>query len=751
MASARHAGNVDSVGKNVFTHQRSHEYVEELKMRNEMLEKQLAAAQQANGRRFNVPTLPGGMEDPTTVPGNGGQAINPGSQYLSPSPSQTTNRPRTNDQQQAMRLPSESHTAASDAVTALSDANKGTPTEYFGESSTFDFMAKVSSPEKEASSGRPGIQGGGSALRDPNTSLAASSPSVPFFGILNAESDDPFGLPSRFVADPLVDAYFKYRHPLNPYLHEGTFRLRYRRMWLSQDFGGDGAPQQSLAWYGLVNLVFAFGSDHANVTGRLAGNRSRYFKRAKTLLVSGLLQVGTIELVQALLLMGQYLHGALELNNCWTVIGLAIRTAQGLGLHLNPATFTSDTIEQEVRKRVWWGCFVLDRVLSMKVGRPTIPDGPGIEVGMPLAVDDEFLTEEGQSVQPQGLPSKLEYFNQVIPQCRLMEKILKTLYSGDGPGVNTQKARPVMDTTQFLALSIQLDGELTTWQDNLPGHLKPGAEGLEWHFERQRNVLLMRYLHARHLIHRQTLLLYITRRVTDHFQREIMLKCVKRCVTAAYDSITQMGSLHHQNKLSSFWHNSHYVFAALGVLLVYQTVEPQSKADIGLPPNVDVDHAVRIGLELLQRVGGQMHPLASRYVQAIQQLQARLQALSASRSKPPSREASSSERNGAQSGVASSSNPNQSQVPPNAVGYQYPHQPPHQQAGNTLYPPYSQDAYQSTPGEGSLRAGFEDEFANIESMLMDSTGWTGLMDDWSDNPVHPPTLSRFCDPNSRPN
>ncbi|EXJ71294.1 uncharacterized protein A1O5_05100 [Cladophialophora psammophila CBS 110553] len=444
--------------------------------------------------RSNVPTLPREIEGSSDVSHDDGQTISAGNQSAVSLQSQPAGLPLAMDQQQQTRLPSESHTARSDPVTVLSDANKGTPTEYFGESSSFDFMAKVSSPEKEAPTRRSGVPAGGSALRDPSASLAISSSSVPVFELLSAESDDPFGLPSRLVADRLVDAYFKYRHPLNPYLHEGTFRQRYQRLWLSQDLGGEEATQQSLAWYGLVNLVFAFGSDHANVTGRSAGDRSRYFKRAKTLLVAGLLQVSTIELVQALLLMGQYLHGALELNNCWTVIGLAIRTAQGLGLHLDPATFTSDKIEQEVRKRVWWGCFVLDRVLSMKVGRPTIPDGPGIEVGMPLAVDDEFLSsEEGQSIQPQGVPSKLEYFNQVIPQCRLMEKILKTLYSSDGPGDNTQKARSVMDTTQFLALSIQLDGELTTWQENLPSHLKPGAEGLEWHFERQRNVLLMRW------------------------------------------------------------------------------------------------------------------------------------------------------------------------------------------------------------------------------------------------------------------
>jgi hypothetical protein len=312
------------------------------------------------------------------------------------------------------------------------------------------------------------------------------------FELLSGDCDDPFGLPSRFVADRLVDAYFKYRHPLNPYLHEGTFRQRYRSIWLSQDVGGEEVTQQSLAWFGLVNLVFAFGSDHANVTGRSAADRTRYFKRSKCLIFSGLLQMGTMELVQALLLMGQYLHGSLELNNCWTVVGLAIRTAQGLGLHLDPTRVTTDRIEQEVRKRVWWGCFVIDRVLGMKVGRPTMPDGPGVEVDMPLAVDDEFLSNERQAVQPSGIPSKLEYFNQVIPQCRLMEKILGTLYGGDGSGENRQKARAVIDPPRLLALSIQLDGELVAWQENLPSHLKPEAQALEWHFERQRNVLMMR-------------------------------------------------------------------------------------------------------------------------------------------------------------------------------------------------------------------------------------------------------------------
>jgi hypothetical protein len=317
----------------------------------------------------------------------------------------------------------------------------------------------------------------------------------------------------------LVASYFKHRHPLNPYIHEGTFRQRYARLWLSKDVGGEEAAPNNLAWLAVVNMVFAFGSEHVQVrppyNGSPAGSasakpdRARFFKRAKVLAFSSILQA-RIELVQALLLMSHYLHGSLELNHCWTVIGLAIRTAQELGLYLAPANFTEDIIEQEIRKRVWWGCFVIDRLVSIKVGRPpTIHDMPAIRVGLPLAVDDEFLDEASNYTQPSHVPSKIEFFNHIVTQCRLLAKVLDTLYdntpssSGSMGGSSSSssasretRVRIKVDLPELLAMSIQLDGELVVWQSLLPPHLRADSDVPEWHFERQRSVLLMRYVMA---------------------------------------------------------------------------------------------------------------------------------------------------------------------------------------------------------------------------------------------------------------
>ncbi|KAJ5609961.1 hypothetical protein N7510_006680 [Penicillium lagena] len=622
---------------------------------------------------------------------------------------------RTSGQQSPSTTQLQDGAAAESTINGMEKSDERS-TEYFGESSTFDFLAKVGSPDKNLS------QRSTAAVPEVNPSLTTSSPSDMVFEGLRGggRTDDSFELPHRSVADRLVDAYFKHRHPLNTYLHEGDFRRRYHRLWLSQDSGGEEANAQNLAWFGLVNLVLMFGSEDAPGASRPPIERSRYFKRAKTLIFSCILQTGTIELVQALLLMGQYLHGSLELENSWTVVGLAIRSAQGLGLHLDPASFTTNVVKQEIRKRVWWGCFVIDRVLSTKVGRPpTIQDGPAIQIGFPLAIDDEYLAD---AYQPPEIPSKLEYFSQVIVQCRLIEKILDTLYSWGSASHRSKRKSVTANTPQLLARMIELDGELIAWQNALPRHLRPGIQSQEWHFDRQRNVLLMRFLHARLLIHRQTLLFYVSRnRESDSLQKEIMQACLKRCVTAAHESITQMRLLHKHNLLSSFWHNSHYVFAALGVLLVYQTiVDPYTKADIGLAASVNIDDAIRQGMENLERVGGHMHPLASRYVQFFQKLQSRLWTMSSTSANPH------------RTGTVESTDPNLA-TSVSMVEIQQGLEYQAQLRSLTHDDPGIQDELRRAGEAAFLTPGlrFEDESELIENVLLDQAGWTNLFDEWT--------------------
>jgi hypothetical protein len=94
--------------------------------------------------------------------------------------------------------------------------------------------------------------------------------------------------------------------------------------------------------------------------------------------------------VQYLLLTGQYLQGTQRSVEAWTVHGLAVKGALQLGLHSTAASIRFSSLDQEFRKRTWYGCVVLDRTLSMTFGRPAaIPDD---YIRMPLP----------QSLRPEG-------------------------------------------------------------------------------------------------------------------------------------------------------------------------------------------------------------------------------------------------------------------------------------------------------------------------------------------------------------
>ena len=59
--------------------------------------------------------------------------------------------------------------------------------------------------------------------------------------------------------------------------------------------------------------------------------------------------------------MSQYLQGTEMSVQTWTIHGLCVKAALSLGLHSVEASRKFAPLEQEIRKRTWFGCIVLDR------------------------------------------------------------------------------------------------------------------------------------------------------------------------------------------------------------------------------------------------------------------------------------------------------------------------------------------------------------------------------------------------------
>ncbi|WVW85526.1 hypothetical protein I302_107564 [Kwoniella bestiolae CBS 10118] len=98
--------------------------------------------------------------------------------------------------------------------------------------------------------------------------------------------------------------------------------------------------------------------------------------------------------VQALVLLIIYglRHPTAEVS-VWQVGGLAMRTAVELGMHRRLRSRSErekDPIRYEMRKRVFWAVYTLDRMMAAQLGRPAGIQDRDIDVELPLNVNVDF-------------------------------------------------------------------------------------------------------------------------------------------------------------------------------------------------------------------------------------------------------------------------------------------------------------------------------------------------------------------------
>ena len=117
---------------------------------------------------------------------------------------------------------------------------------------------------------------------------------------------------------------------------------------------------------GLMNIVLAMGSTVDPSTTMSAVSRAQksrvFYQRAVNICSKPSIKGASLEIVQYLLLASQYLQGTQKSSQTWTLHGLAVKGAFALGLHSNHASQRFSPLENEVRKRTWFGCVLLDRV-----------------------------------------------------------------------------------------------------------------------------------------------------------------------------------------------------------------------------------------------------------------------------------------------------------------------------------------------------------------------------------------------------
>lgn len=195
-------------------------------------------------------------------------------------------------------------------------------------------------------------------------------------------------------------------------------------------------------------------------------------KRVKELL-GGALDKSEITTIQALLIMSTSLFAlGDEQSAAWLYAGIAFRMITDLGMHLDapilPNLQRLSDEDLEIRRRVFWGAFVLDKIQSLYQGRPvSLHEG---EIRVPIIFHDTY--EELEHWEPfsytrthlhPGCPSySTSTFTELCKLSIIMNKILDKIYTQRTASWNNEQLSELLDA---------LHAELDRWHSQLPTHL----------------------------------------------------------------------------------------------------------------------------------------------------------------------------------------------------------------------------------------------------------------------------------------
>lgn len=158
----------------------------------------------------------------------------------------------------------------------------------------------------------------------------------------------------------------------------------------------------------------------------------------------------------------------LTFSRCWITLGLAVRIAQSIGLHVEPKSQASPTgqvfVSAETNRRIWYSIYVLDRLLALQLGRPPAIHDDTCYLRLPSRLHDADVDwESADTGNPETSgPTTGDYFLHVIALSRIIGYVLRDLYSPHGERISTSGLRSTGS----------LDKKLLEWKASLPRALR---------------------------------------------------------------------------------------------------------------------------------------------------------------------------------------------------------------------------------------------------------------------------------------
>ncbi|KAJ7583186.1 fungal-specific transcription factor domain-containing protein [Mycena floridula] len=324
------------------------------------------------------------------------------------------------------------------------------------------------------------------------------------------ESRPPFLVfPAEDLMETLIDLYFTHYNLLRPLLHRPSFEKSVH----------EGLHHRNYYFGATVLVVCALGSKYSDdfrVFLDGIGEQScgwPFFSQVQPLQGTSLASPPSLYELQYYSLSAIFLHGSSVIESSWSVLGIALRLAQDVGLHRKMAVEPEATADNESWKRIFWSLASMDRLMSTSFGRPPGLNSDDIDQEYPLECDDEYWVHTNPKKafkQPADRPSTISYFVSYLKLVGVMEMAQRTLYATNSPIPRKQ------------AIS-QLDEALAQWMDSVPEHLRWDPSRKDLVFFKQSGCLYTTYYYIKMIVHRPELLCSLS-------NLAILADAAKRCI-----------------------------------------------------------------------------------------------------------------------------------------------------------------------------------------------------------------------------
>lgn len=267
-----------------------------------------------------------------------------------------------------------------------------------------------------------------------------------------------FLLPPRQLCDELIDAYFKWVHPIVPVINRARFMRQYK----------DPKNPPSLL---LLQAVLLAGSRVCTNPQLMDANGSTtpaaltFYKRAKALYDANY-EDDRVTIVQSLLLMGWYWEGPEDVTkNVFYWSRVATIVAQGSGMHRSVESSQLSKADKRLWKRIWWTLFTRDRSVAVALGRPVHINLDDSDVEM--LTEDDFIEDDDNPSEYPPDPVHVQFFLQYVKLCEIMGLVLSQQYSVATKG---NRRNPIDLTHSDMALADWLQNcpKIVYWE--MPRH-----------------------------------------------------------------------------------------------------------------------------------------------------------------------------------------------------------------------------------------------------------------------------------------